>query len=109
MKRFQPSLHEEVFRIFARACREAEFGVADHLLGAIEFIAQQEGHPEQSDFAYLLVADSCVYASKQLPGYAAGHSRPKRPTKRLGTCSVPTATGEKLPHHQRRRTRCGAC
>lgn len=104
MKRIQPSQHEEVFRVFARACREAEFGLADHLLGAIEFIAQQEGHPEQSDLAYLLVANSCVRTSEQLPGHAARYSRPRRPTKTPGTRSVQTTAGERLPHHQRRRT-----
>lgn len=103
MKRIRQSLHEEVFTVFAHACEEAEFGLADHLLGAIEFIALQEGRTEQSDLAYLLVADSCLHPSEQLPGHAAGHSRPKRPSKTPGTRSVPTATGERLPHPQRRR------
>lgn len=83
MKQFQPPLYDEVLRVFARACREAEFGLADHLLDAIEFIAQQEGRSEQVDFAYLLVADFCVRSADNAAMDSGQKRRTMKPDGRL--------------------------
>ena len=50
------SLHDDVFAAFARACREEEFELAEHLLRAIEVIARLQDDSEQLDAAYALLA-----------------------------------------------------
>lgn len=103
MKRIRQSLREEVFTIFVRACDEAEFGLADHLLGAIEFIALLEEHPEQVDLAYLLLASSCDDHSKKLPSNAVRHSKPNRPATKAGSQLGLLATSHRPVHRQKRR------
>ncbi|WP_245254195.1 hypothetical protein [Paraburkholderia sp. LEh10] len=51
-------MHDDVFAAFARACKEEEFELAEHLLCAIEVIARQQGGCEQLDVAYALLAET---------------------------------------------------
>ncbi|MFM0755142.1 hypothetical protein [Paraburkholderia strydomiana] len=51
-------MHDEVFAAFARACKEEEFELAEHLLCAIEVIARQQDDCEQLDAAYALLAQT---------------------------------------------------
>lgn len=53
------SLRDDVLAAFARACREREFEVAEHLLCAIEAIALQSHDFEQLDVAYALLGQQC--------------------------------------------------
>ena len=49
------SLHDDVFAAFERACEEEELNLAEHLLRAIESIAEQEADSERLDAAYVLL------------------------------------------------------
>jgi hypothetical protein len=52
-------LEDEVFAVFERACREQEFEVAEHLLQALETIAEGSGDENRLEEAYLqLVRDA---------------------------------------------------
>ncbi|QRQ85874.1 hypothetical protein [Cupriavidus oxalaticus] len=51
------TLHEAVFAVFERACREGNFELAEHLLRALEAMARREEAERQLDRAYLLLAD----------------------------------------------------
>lgn len=53
------ALHEDVFAVFERACREREFEVAEHLLTALEVIARRRGDEEHLALAYLVFANAC--------------------------------------------------
>ncbi|MGH8788521.1 MAG: hypothetical protein ACREYA_26025 [Cupriavidus necator] len=50
------TLHEEVFAVFERACREGDFELAEHILLALETIARRQNDDRQLDRAYLLLA-----------------------------------------------------
>jgi hypothetical protein len=52
-------LEDEVFAVFERACREQEFEVAEHLLQALETIAEGSSDENRLEEAYLqLVRDA---------------------------------------------------
>jgi hypothetical protein len=52
-------LEDEVFAVFERACREQEFEVAEHLLQALETIAEGPSDEDRLEEAYLqLVRDA---------------------------------------------------
>jgi hypothetical protein len=52
-------LEDDVFAVFERACREQEFEVAEHLLQALETIAEDSGDEDRLEEAYLrLVRDA---------------------------------------------------
>ena len=53
------SLHEDVFVLFERACREKDFELADLLLTALEGIARRREDDEQLVLAYLMFATAC--------------------------------------------------
>ncbi|WP_166656284.1 hypothetical protein [Paraburkholderia sp. BL10I2N1] len=43
---------------FARACKEEEFELAEHLLRAIEVVARKQNDCEQLDAAYMILAQA---------------------------------------------------
>ena len=47
------NLADDVSAAFARACRERDFEVADHLLCALKIIARREDEPDRLERAYL--------------------------------------------------------
>lgn len=72
MKTATQTLFDDVFAIFRRACEEQQYGVAEHLLGALEQLAGGDD---------LLLDD--VYLSFALPG-SAGSASPEPPLPRAG-------------------------
>lgn len=51
-------LDDDVSAVFARACRERDFEVAEHLLHALEAIAHRNGDEARLQRAYLEFARS---------------------------------------------------
>ncbi|SAK92935.1 hypothetical protein AWB81_05060 [Caballeronia arationis] len=67
------SLHGDVFAAFKRCCEEEEFELAEHLLRAIEAIAEQGADSELLDAAYALLVlprdrPLCVRPSREKAG-----------------------------------------
>lgn len=52
------TLEEDVSAAFERACLEQDLAVAEHLLRALEIIAQRDGNENQLQQAMLLFAQS---------------------------------------------------
>lgn len=52
-----PTLYEEVFAVFERACQESDFELAEDLLLALEAMDRRQEAHRQLDRAYLLLAD----------------------------------------------------
>ncbi|ONC62769.1 hypothetical protein AQ920_18725 [Burkholderia pseudomallei] len=49
------TLHDEIFAVFERACREGDLVVAEHLLRTLEADARQHQSVQNLDRAYLLL------------------------------------------------------
>jgi len=48
------TLDEDIFAVFERACRERQFELANHILGALESIARHRNDARQLELAYLI-------------------------------------------------------
>lgn len=58
MSGIDKTLGEELFAVFARACQERDFELADYLLRGLEALARRENNPSYLDCAYVLFSDS---------------------------------------------------
>lgn len=56
----KPSLYEDVFATYERACREEDFEVAEPLLRTLEAIAQRQGEETWLQRAYIVFARSVL-------------------------------------------------
>lgn len=58
MRHLEYTLHDEIFAVFERACREGNFDVAEDLLRALEATARQRKDEQELDRAYLVLVNS---------------------------------------------------
>ncbi len=56
MREPKRSLEDDVLVVFERACREEDLAVAEHLLRALEAIAQRDGDQDSLQRAFRLLA-----------------------------------------------------
>ncbi|OGB26684.1 MAG: hypothetical protein A3I66_03870 [Burkholderiales bacterium RIFCSPLOWO2_02_FULL_57_36] len=52
------SLEDDVRAVFERACVEQDFQLAEHLLQALETLAERDGHDEKLKQTYMMMASS---------------------------------------------------
>ncbi|QAA93173.1 hypothetical protein CKA81_04465 [Pollutimonas thiosulfatoxidans] len=60
MEKYYTSLGDDILAVFKRACNEGDLHVAEHLLRALETMADRAGGDERMERAYLQVARSLV-------------------------------------------------
>ncbi|MGY2488193.1 hypothetical protein [Cupriavidus sp. CP313] len=52
-----PTLHEEVFVLFTKACRQGDLELAEYLLRTLEALARRQRGKQLLEKAYLLLAE----------------------------------------------------
>lgn len=57
MRHLEYTLHDEIFAVFERTCREGDFDVAEYLLRALEAVARRQRGEQELDSAYLTLAN----------------------------------------------------